>query len=498
MYKLDKEKSKRVAAFVMAGLMSVTFVSCSKDIKNNNSTQETTDTTPATTEAQVEQQINVDAVTQTQSKLKNMFPDLKSETVDNFALILLLNSLAPKDEQGKINPDTISKYIKNIDASNMMEDFNNVLDTLELMMIKEKRVISISQVLPLEYENDRVILAEIEKITSDIIKLANTGASKEAIISEFDKLYTLFVEEKEIEENGIKLKIRALDYGNRAVAEAYARTALYFARDYLLDKQIKNMDARTNDQNSKYYIRTTLDILDNGMEEVSETDVVKLFNDQYDGTYRTVSQKFAVEKSSIVNLINYLNMDYLNSNKVSYKDKNEILGEYSEESISNALFTIDTINAYNNNNTKDIIPYSYMLVMNYRVSDKGKVDSVALDFVQYNSIMLLRTVEKEDGFNEIFKNPYFQNLYKYFTKQDFTHTYGDGEVHNIAWQEISNGANFVCYEIIRDTLSKIECKDLGDLKKLVDENLVQAIQYIQNVIMGECEKVDVETYVNQK
>ena len=109
--------------------------------------------------------------------------------------------------------------------------------------------------------------------------------------------------------------------------------------------------------------------------------------------------------------------------------------------------------------------------------------------------MTLKTVNSDASYGNIDGNGYFKNLYKVFTKQNFTHEYYDKNKKivskQVSWQNISDGVNFVDNEMINYTLSKLpNIKELDSYKKLSNENLVQSIQYIQNVMTGECRKVD--------
>ena len=89
-----------------------------------------------------------------------------------------------------------------------------------------------------------------------------------------------------------------------------------------------------------------------------------------------------------------------------------------------------------------------------------------------------------------------------FTKQNLTHTVNESgkKVDNeIIWQHISNGANFVNYQIILNSLNKMpNIQNKDNYLEKAQANLGESIQYIQNTIMGECQKVDITEYVKTK
>lgn len=485
-FKLDKKISTRIAALCTAGLMIVTMSSCGKkkeETKNDYSSE-------------------ISTVNTTIDNIENLLPELNEESEKNTSIILLLDMLAKEDENGKIHTDVISNLKSKIDSDNMIDEFNSFLDVLENTIIKNGKVLKISEILPENMKTDKEILSRLEKILENVIKYSNEK-NKDGVVSEFNKIYDLFVNENEIEIDGLKFDIRDLAYGSREVANTYAEMVAYYAFDYVDINKIKSVDNRTNNQNSKAYIKSKLDILNNEIDEKSETDVIKLFNDKY--TKSIDPSKVSLSNTQKSDLVNILNMKYLDSDKVATKDKNILLGEYSEEKITNVLTCIDAINTYNQNNQKNIIPYSTLLVDNYTNTDNGKVDRLALNFVQYNSIMLLNSVNENTTFYDLSLNPYYNNLYKYITKQNLTHVEKDSNGKqistNIVWQEISDGVNFVNYETILNTLNKINVKEVSMENGIIDKakrNLSESILYIQNTITGECQKVNTDEFVKIK
>lgn len=490
--KFIKENGKKLSIILMAaGALSIGTGTILQVSKNNNKN-----------EISNVYEIGEDTVTLTSKNISSLFPEMNDETIDDATLVLLLDLLAKEDENGKISADDISKYKSRIDSDVMMSSFNSLLDVLEDKMIKENRLISISNALPKEESNDIAILSNIEAATSTIIYLTQNNGSKDQIISEYNKIYALFVKEDEITINGQKFKVRDLSYANRAVAQAYARTVGYFVRNYVGEKSLDKLDDRTNNQNNKAYIKTKLEILSNQMNETSEENVSEIFDNKYASVSDLLENRVSLSKSSIKNLVDYSNLKYLSSDKVATKDKKSILVEYTDEKVENAIESIDAIYAYGLKNQNDLILFSDLLLDTYKNTQSGKTDKIALDFVQYNSIMLLNTAKNQKNVT-IYNNPYFENIYKYFTKQNFVHKYKDenGKVveAKVVWQDISDSTNFVAYEIINQTLSKLGKVDYIDsyITKS-NENLEESIQYIQNTVTGECGKVESEEFVKVK
>jgi len=481
-FKLDKTTSTRLSALAMAGIILISISGCKKN-------KQTDETVPTTIVVEYENEKNL--VTLTRTNIKVLFPTMNEDVVNNASLIILLDEIAKEDENEKINADVISNFKAKINTDNMMSDFNSFLDTVEQSMIENKTLVSTSNLV---IEKDKEILSRIELITSNIIK-----GSKSEIETNFDLIYTLFVKEDEVTYNGLTFEVRDLSYSGRAIASAYARTSAYYAKDYISKEQYSKIDDRTNNQNSKAYIKNKLEILENDMEEKSLTDVNKLFNDEYEVTKVTINGKVTLEEENVKNLVNYINLEYLDSDKVSNKDKNAILGEYKDEKVSNTLLTIDAITKYNLVNTNDIILFSNLLVDDYKQTATGKLDKVTLDYIEFNSIMLLSTTTEESTKEEIYNNLYFQNIYKYFTKQNFTHKYDENTEVSVNYQDVSDGAKLIANEIVLYTLNQRPnvLKHKGYEEK-ISTNLTETIQYVQNIVTGECEKVDVEKFVKTK
>lgn len=490
---------KRLTAYVLAGTMLLTMSGCSK--KENNADAnisaniytnvDTTDTSSIIT-----------TVDNTSNKLGLLLPQVSEEIKDNAAIMLLLDVIAKEDENGKISADLISEVKAKIDSDDMISEFSSFLDILGYKAIKEGKVEKISSVLPEELNNDKLILSNIETILENIIKHSNEG-NKNNVISEFNKIYTLFVEEKEIEVDGTKFEIRDLSYTSRAVATTYAEVAAYYSRNYISKDKYEKIDKRTNDQNNKAYIKEKLEILDNQMEEKSEVDVIALFDKKYIEVSNLLNGKVSLSEETIKNLVNYINLKYLDGDKVATKDMNQIVGEYEDEKVNDVMTAIEAINTYNLNNQNSIIPFSVLLVDEHLKTETGKTDKIALDFAQYNSIMLNNTTDEQVDYLTLSNNPYFTNIYKYFTKQNFTHIQsgenGENINNDIAWQEISDGVNFVNYQVILFTLNKYpEVKNIDNYIDKTETNLGESIQYIQNTIMEECKKIESTEYIKTK
>ena len=477
-FKIDKNTSRRLAALSAAGLIFVTgLTGCKKNeekVENPNSAI-------------------ITMVDNTENKIDTILLEASEEVVNNASIMLLLDVIAKEDENGKISADVISEFKSKLDVDDMISEFTSFLDMIGFNIKESGKVVKVSTVLPEELNDDKVILSNIETILENIIKYSKEG-NKTGVASEFDKIYTLFVEEKELEVNGTTFEIRDLSFPSRAVATTYAETAAYYATNYVSKEKLEKLDNRTNDQNNKAYIKSKLEILDNQMEEKSEVDVISLFDTKYKEVTTVLNGKVNLSETIIKNLVNYMNLKYINGDKVSTKDMNTLVGEYDDEKVNEVITAIEAINTYNFNNQTNIIPFSIFLVDEHLKTESGQTDKIALDFVQYNSIMLNNTDDVKT-YKELSANPYFKNIFKYFTKQDFTHIQND-ENKDIVWQEVSDGVNFVNYQVILNSLNKLPKVDNKEnYIEVTNENLGESIQYIQNTIMGECKKVDIKQYV---
>lgn len=485
-FKIDKNLSTRIAALSAAGIILVTgLTGCkSKESKQTN----------------VNSSI-VTMVEDTNNKIDTILPEASDEIVDNASIMLLLDVIAKEDENGKISADVISEFKAKLDVDDMISEFTSFLDMIGFNAKETGKVEKVSTVLPEELKNDKVILSNIETILENVIKYSKEG-NKDGVVTEFNKIYTLFVEEKEIEMNGTTFEIRDLTFPSRAVATTYAETAGYYATNYVSKDKLAKLDKRTNDQNNKAYIKSKLEILANQMEEKSEVDVISLFDAKYEEVNKLLNDKVNLSESTIKNLVNYMNLKYISGDKVATKDMNTLLGEYEDEKVTDVITAIEAINTYNFNNQNNIIPFSVFLVDEHLKTDTGKTDKIALDFVQYNTIKLNNTDDVKT-YDELSNNPYFKNVFKYFTKQDFTHiTKGENgkQVNNeIVWQHISDGVNFVNYQVILNSLNKLpQVSNIDNYKSVTEENFGESIQYIQNIILDECKKVDTKEYILTK
>ncbi len=484
---------RQIVSVTLAGIMSVTALSsCAR---NKNKSEETTTTEVVTiigpTMVEQDKYANEkEMVNSTVDNFKEVFPTLNDDVIKNTTLIFLLNQIAKEDENGKINADVISNFKSIIDSDNMMDDLSDFLDVLEGEMIQSGKIVDLSDCLPKELTDESVILSNIINITNKIM----TSDDSKVIVSEFDKIYTLFVKEDKITENGVEFKVRDLSLGLRALAQGYARTAAYYARNYIEEDKYKKLDERTDDQNNKAQIKTKLEILRNLVDEVSEVDIVEKSKSMDKKLTQFLAGKINVSNKTESNLVNYLNLKYLASDKVSTKDKREILEGYDDEQVDDVILLIDSITSYNDKNKDKMLWLSDLLIDSYKETENGMVDSIALDFVQFNAAKLTETVKSDNTYKQVFDNPYFQNLYKYFTKQDFVHKYKDenGKIveESVMWQEISEGVNFVNNDVILYTLHNLPIEIDSTYIDYVQQNLSDGNQYIKNIIDGECGKAN--------
>ena len=472
----------KITAFVLAGTLSATsMIGCS-----NNNVEEST-------EAQTVPAI-VTVVDETNNKVDNLVPEINDEMARDTSIILLLDKIAAKDDNGKISADLISQLKSKVDSDNMISNFNSFLDIIQQKMISEEKVVNVSETISEDLEVNKKILSYLETILSNIIVYAKEE-NNDLALDEFNKLYSLFVEGNTMSIDGKEYKVSNLGHSSRAVANTYAEVATYYTRNYLSQEQIEIMDKVLNDQNNKANIKTNLDILSNQIDEKSEINVEEVFNAKYEEVSNLLNGKVNVSKDTVKSLVNYINIKYLNSDKVSTKDKNAILGEYSDLQVNDAIIAIDAISEYNLNNQDSIIPFSALLIDEYLKTDFGKTDKVALNFVQYNTIQTYNTKDFALTSNEPRNNPYFENLFKYFTKDNFKHVEDE-----VIWQEISDGVNFINDEVILYTLYKLprETKNLDNYIEKSQINLIETIKSNQKTINSECEITDVKQFIKEK
>lgn len=505
-YLFDKKMSKKIKEISLASVlaMSSLFTGCS-----GNKTTETTESVESITST-LESENNVEStnsdiesttvgsanlyeketelVDTTKSKIKTIFKDMNEDVILNSAIIIDLDELAKEDENGKVNADVISNFKNKIDSNNMMSDFNTLVDALENYMITENKIITTSDIVV--NADDKKILSNIENITKNII-------DGKDINENFDKLYKLFVEEDSITIDEFEFEIRDLSFSSRVIASTYARVGAYYSRNNIKEEEYSKMDRRTNDQNSKAYIMTKLEILNNLMDEKSIIDVNTVFNNKYESASNLLNEKVKLSSGDSKDLINYINLEYLNSDLVATKDKREILGGYDDSKMTDTMLAIDSINEYNFKNQDKIIVFSDFLIDEYAKTSTGTIDEISMNFVEYNSLMARKTITDDADFSQVFNNPYFQNIYKYILKQDTVYKYedenGKNKEYTIIYQEVSDSVQLINNETIKYTLSKLpDVKYMEDYIKQSESNVEESIQHIQNVVTGECEKVDFE------
>ena len=112
---------------------------------------------------------------------------------------------------------------------------------------------------------------------------------------------------------------------------------------------------------------------------------------------------------------------------------------------------------------------------------------------------LLNTTTKESTKEEVYNNKYFQNIYKYFTKQNFTHKYDETTEVNVSYQGVSDGAKLIANEIVVYTLNQVpHVLEYSGYEEKITTKLEETIQYVQNTVTGECEKVEASEFVKTK
>lgn len=492
--KLDKIQSKKNNRAVGLASILLSIVMVGSGLSLAGCTKKQNQEQPETTTVSYQNEENI--ISTLKAELKKIAPEMTDEKLTDTALILTLNLIAKENENGKIRSDIMDYFKNKVDVDSMMDNFNSFEDVIETNMITENKFVSVSKTLPKELKEDSEILGYIESISNNVMDASLKG-NKELVNTEFDKIYTLFVDEDKLTVNGTEFEVRDLNYAERSIAEAYARCAAYYGRNFVKQDKLDAVDKRTNQQNNKAYIKETLAIMSNNIDEVSDTDVISEFDAKYRALEQLLNGKVNTSAGNQKDLVNYLNLKYLEGTHVSEKDKNQILTDYDEKQINDTILTVDSITKYNETHQTEMVLFSSLLVEEYLKTETGKTDKLALDFVQYNSMMLLNNKESIKDFTTIYNNPYFKNLYMYFTKQDLTYKHkvnGNVVEDTIAWQDISDGANFANHEIIIYTLKQFpklreDFEKYGFIEK-TQTNLTESVQYVQNVLTGECQKAD--------
>ena len=295
LYKAQSKKNKR-AVGLASTLLSIIMIGsglglagCTDEDTKNNNVQET---------KQVNSYKNEENII---SKLKLELKEMTEEKLNDTALILSLSLIAKENENGKIRSDIMDYFKNKVDVDSMMDNFNSFEDVIETNMITENKFVSVSKSLPKELKEDSEILGYIENIVNNVMNASLKG-DKKVVNAEFNKIYTLFVDEDKLNINGTEFEVRDLNYAERSIAEAYARCAAYYGRNYVKENKLKAVDKRTNQQNNKAYIKETLSIMANNIDEVSDTNVIEEFNAKYSALEQLLNGK--VNTSSVLTIWN--------------------------------------------------------------------------------------------------------------------------------------------------------------------------------------------------
>ena len=485
--------SERIKSIVLVGTLTGTmigFTGCSKKESNDSAKEEVSSAlnskdsivAPVDDVNNNSPEVSIDGVI---NDLKSLGLNINDEMLNNAAIMLSLDLFTKKDENGKLNSNAISKYKDEIDVNNMMTDFNSFLDILQQYIIKNYTVYNISLTLSDSQKIDKEILGGLESILNNVISY-QVSNNKDKIVDEFNRIYATFVGGKDLTIGGKKYKLSDLSYTARAVANTYAEAVAYFAKDYIKADEYKKIDAALDDQNNKGYIRERLAILANDLpNKTDQKDLTNEFNDLYAAAIELIKPRIKTSDQTVKDMVNYLNMKYLGS-------LDPIFDGYSDERLDNAIELIQAITEYNIKNSSEMILLSDLLLPKYAETNTGKVDAVALDFVQFNSAALID--DPKSDITEITdlisfqNNPYSGNLFAYFTKQDFEYSYKENKKTSVKYQEISNGANLANEAIILHIIDKLtKVNNINNYREKVKMNLLEAVKQIQLITKGECE-----------
>ena len=466
--KVNKDLKKRIAA-VSLSLVSLvgvfTFSSCKKEVTEEVENYE-------------EVENNIDKI---RDNIKGKISNMSLVDAYNAAIILDMNEIVKRDSNDKYNADIMSKLTKNMEPDALIDSYCAVLDNIENEITINGNNVRFSEVLPETYSKEKEILSKLEDLVLDSL-----SQSKETSVKIFEIVYDLFVLDKIVEVRGTTFATRDLSPQFRALTNHYAKAMAYNARNFIDDKKYEEVINSTNGDDWKSQIFTELSVLDNQMQEESKVDAVKIFNNKYTQVKNLLNQVMQVNDNEVKALVNYLNIDYLNMDEVSYSDKLSILGDYSDESVSLAIDLIDRIMEYNKNNLNSMVAFSKFLVDEYKAKDKGEISSLALDNILYSSLKLYDETREDVKFSDVYLNPNFKELEKYLTKQDTKYSVSNKE-HDIDFQSIGNGANFVNFVVILNEFNySLNIKELDSYKELAQDGLKQEISFIRNYVYGEC------------
>ena len=458
--------------------------------------EEKTTSTPELTKNTVIESI----VDNTANKIEELTPELTPEMEKNAAIILYLDTIAAKDENGKINVELIKSLKSRIDSTNMTEDFNSFLDEIQQKMITEGKIYEASKLFNLALNEEEKALftdSELAEIKEDEAILEAIEFTVKLAVDELengktDSFYVIFkaiTEDEPIIVNKNKFYISKLSPAGRALANMYAETVLYYGRNIIPEAEQKLMDSAMDDQNNKAKIASVLDILGNDMPvEESEINVEEVLNSKYTSVINLLKGKVNADEETIKDLVNYINIEYLTSSSVSYKDRNAVYGELTEEEMNAVIDLISAINKYNIKNPDNAVVFKTFLIDEFAKTDKGVADSNVMDYIQFNAYGLETNKDLVTDATSFRKIPYGANIFKYITKDNATFEVGENTI-DIIWQNTTDGSGLVCYVIVYDTLKGM--KDFGLNDNYIEKttmDLNETIKSIQKSINDECEK----------
>ena len=451
---------------------------------------------------ETEQEITTEEVVEdntfeeTVKKIKALNLDLSDKSIKDSTLVLLLSVLAKEDENGKVNADEISKYVNHFDRDAVLEGFDNLLSEVETQMLKGNFV-SVSGVLPEEMSADKTVLKEIEAITKEAL---DNKDNKEIVSDCFVKIYKLFVSGETVD----GFEIDQMDYSTRAVAYSYAREVMFLARNYVSDEDYERIDKRTNDQYSRSELVIKLEKLENDFVEVSDGKAVAMFQKRYEQFHDVLIAKVKSSNDVQKLLVNYINIKYL-LNEVTTKDRNEIIGSYTDEDLKAALELIDAIILYNaetygnNKDTNNLISLSKVMI------DNTDNDRIALDYVTKSCMEVLNLVNEDLTYDALELNGYYDLLCACTVEQDeYKYIGSDGKENTIKfnWHEMSDGVKLVCFEMINFTFSRMpkKVKDnsiFNSYYEVSADMLFRNVQFFQDTL-DDCKPLDKTEYVKTK
>lgn len=502
-YKIDKETSKRLLASVMAGFMFVTGLGlsgCSK--KDNNETDQFETEVVSVDPDEVINNTLDDLTNKLSGNIENKF-FLNSD--DQKSSIVLLNldyiiSNATYDENGNLLTTALDKiYPNGLNTKKELNDLNTFLSKYReytRLLKSTDDFICLSDYALIE--KDKIIIAELENMTKELITLINKG-NKEDINNLFNKVSAFFVDEGALIINGKEYKKEDLSNGFRKGSEVFGTIFSEMTPDYVSETDRKNLDNKLKTTDSIYQIEVLLEVFANSKQNVintminnqntyilddSDIEVINSFNSKYDQVYKDTKEKINLTTDEISSMVQIANIDYLASDNVSAGAMKSIITKDFDTVIKHATSGIKKVESYNKSHINDLYTYED-LFMN---DEENLVNIVAIKGNIYATLNLLNEVNSNSTYSEIYNNQYFQflELYNNYSSEA---TINGADGSKITKNDTGYGTRFITNNIARIALESLPVKFDSTIETVDDdEDLLSVIPRLQSLMEDKCSK----------